>query len=177
MRIVNLLVASVVTIAAAIPAIADEATIARCPMGPGHGRMHGECDKFSRLDLTDEQNEKLYQLKEKFADQIGTTKVEIKKERRKMRDLLTQPTIDRKAVEIMQGKISSLKTSLCNAKLSFKLDASEILTAEQRKQLRYGSFGSSWGKPGTKVSDSDTEFTLLSLLPSDIDSDMDSDLN
>lgn len=185
MKIANLLVAATVIISAGLPVLAEETTtavnvsdnvIARCPMGPGGFRGHGGggCDKFGRLDLTDEQNEKLYQLKQKFADQIGLTKVEMKKEHRKMRDLLTQPTIDRKAVEAAHAKMNTLKTTLSNAKLAFKLDASEILTPEQRKQLRYGSFGQ-FGKGGsTKVSEADESSTLLSLVP---DMDLDTDAN
>ncbi len=183
MKITNLLAAAAVIMVSGLPAIAEETTavnandsvVAKCPMGPGGGfRGHGSgCDKFGRLDLSDEQNEKLYQLKQKFADQIGMTKVEIKKERRKMRDLLTQPAIDRKAVELAHGKINSLKTNLSNAKLTFKLDASEILTPEQRKQLRYGTGGGRGFGGGAKVSEADDESTLLSLLP---DNDLD-DLN
>jgi Spy/CpxP family protein refolding chaperone len=174
MKLANIFLATTVIITSGLPAIADESTIARCPTGP-HGPRMGDCHKFSRLDLTDEQNEKLYQLKEKFADQIGLTKVEIKKERRKMRDLLTQATIDRKAVEAAQSKINTLKTDLSNQKLSFKLDVSEILTAEQRKQLRYGSFGSSWGKEA-RVGEAQGKSTLIGLLP-DLDIDLDSDTN
>jgi len=177
MRITNLLALAAITICTTLPTLADDAAgndnaIARCPMGGsfhGHGGPRG-CNKFGQLDLTDEQNEKLYQLKQKFADQIGMSKVEMKKERRKMRDLLTQSAIDRKAVEAAQAKINTLKTSLSNAKLAFKLDASEILTPEQRKQLRYGT-GSSWSKGGIKVGESDEESTFISLLP---DMDLDS---
>lgn len=182
MRIANLLAAAVI-ISSGLPVFAEGTTaavktndnvIARCPMGPGGSfRGHGNgCDKFGRLDLSDEQNEKLYQLKQKFADQIGMTKVEMKRERRKMRDLLTQATIDRKAIEAAQIKLNTFKTTLANAKLAFKLDASEILTAEQRKQLRYGTFSSGWGKGQAKVSEVESESTLLSLVP-----DMDLDLS
>lgn len=174
MRIANLLAVATIVVSAGLPAFAEPATTvnvsdnvaARCPMGAGggyHGHGGNGCHKFGRLDLSDEQNEKLYQLKQQFADQIGTTRVEIKKERRKMRDLLTQPVIDRKAVELAHGKINTLKTNLSNAKLTFKLDASEILTPEQRKQLRYGT-GGGFGR-GAKVSEVDGESTLLTFMP------------
>lgn len=176
MRFTNALMAALV-ITSTMPVFAeDSSTIARCPMGGNyHSPRPDHCNKLSKLDLTDEQNEKLYQLKQKFADQIGMTKVEMKKERRKMRDLLTQPTIDRKAVEIAQSKINALKTNLSNQKLAFKLDASEILTAEQRKQLRYGSFGPGFGR-GAKLGEAEPESTLIGLLP-DFDIDLDSDTN
>ena len=184
MKVANLLSAAVILATSTLPALAQETRvsvgtdnlIARCPAGPGGGRMHGGCSAISRLDLTDEQSEKLYQARQKFADQIGVTKAELKKESRHMRDMLTQPTIDRKAVQLTQDKINTLKTSLANAKLAFKLDFSETLTAEQRKQLRYKAFTPRWGKgehTGAKVGESMEESTsLLSSLPETVDIDL-----
>ena len=89
------------------------------------------------LDLTDDQKEKIYNLKNKLADAVGPKRAELQSQERKLRDLLTQPTIDRSQIQGVQSKINSLRDDISNLKIAFKMDFSEQLTADQREKLRY----------------------------------------
>lgn len=106
--------------------------------GPG-GRHHGG-GHFSMLSgdnaLTDDQYEKMYELKNRTLDQVGPKMLELHTAQRHLRDLLTQETIDEKAAKKLQSQITGLKADLEGIKLDAKLSAMQTLTAAQRKELR-----------------------------------------
>ncbi|MBZ0185096.1 MAG: periplasmic heavy metal sensor [Candidatus Obscuribacterales bacterium] len=101
------------------------------PLG-GRGAFKG-----NQLELTSEQQEKAYNMKNKLMDQVEPKKTEMKKLKRELKDLLTKESIDRSAVEATQAKINSLHTDLANTTLAFKMDFNEMLTADQRQKLRF----------------------------------------
>ena len=97
----------------------------------------GPRDGAGKMNLSNDQLEKMYQLKNKLLDDIGPKKVELQKQKRHLKDLLTQETLDRGAIEATQSKINALKADMSNIALAFKMDLNENLTAEQRQNLRY----------------------------------------
>jgi len=107
-----------------------------CPVG---GRGFGDCPLFM-LDgenaVTDEQYEKLYDLKNKAMDQIGPKMLELMQAKRHLKDTLTSENIDEKAAKKLQNQITSAKSDIETIKLDGKLQAMQILTAAQRKELR-----------------------------------------
>lgn len=120
--------------------------------GPGGGMMFrrgGSCGMMGRggggcplrgLDgenaLTDEQYEKMYELKNKTLDQIGPKMLELMTASRHLRDALTQENIDDKAVKKLQNQITGLKSDVETIKLNSKVELMQSLTAGQRKALR-----------------------------------------
>lgn len=100
----------------------------------GPGAPGGERRKFG---FSDDQLQKMSSLNNKFKDGIATQAVQLGSLHRQLKDVFTQPQVDRaKAVEI-QSKINALKADLSIAKLNYKLDKMAILTPEQREKMRH----------------------------------------
>lgn len=90
-----------------------------------------------KLKLSDDQLEKINALRTRLADAAGPKRLELKKQKRSLRDLITQPTIDRSKVSEVQNKINSLHDDLSNMVLSFKVDSADVLSEDQRAELRH----------------------------------------
>lgn len=115
------------------------------PGGPGGFKHHrfgkGGCPMFASCltganALTDDQLEKLHALKNDFLDQAGPKMVEMFRLHRQMQDGLTSANIDSKSVNDAKAKMVQTKADLENLKLDSKIKAMNVLTAEQRKELR-----------------------------------------
>lgn len=92
-----------------------------------------------RFKFSEEQLEKIYNLKNKLADESGPNFVELMKQKRHLKDLITQPNLDRGAIHATQDKINKLSNELSNARLAFKIDMFDQLTPEQKQSMRYKS--------------------------------------
>jgi len=104
-------------------------------MRGGHwGR--GGCPWLGALDLSDDQYERIYALKNSFLDKVGPKMLEIRTQERHLKDTMTQPSVDAKAARNMQDKINNLRADVSNIKLDNKLAVLDVLTAEQRKKIR-----------------------------------------
>jgi Spy/CpxP family protein refolding chaperone len=88
--------------------------------------------------FTDEQLEKVFQVKSKFMDAVGPKMAELKSAQRALYDQLTQPEMDKGKVQALQGKINSLHADMANARLDQQIGLLGVLTPEQRKDLRRG---------------------------------------
>ncbi|MDZ4834621.1 MAG: hypothetical protein SGJ27_12655 [Candidatus Melainabacteria bacterium] len=81
--------------------------------GSRGGRHHGGGCPLWMLDgenaVTDDQYEKLYDLKNRTLDQIGPKMLELHTASRHLRDALTQETIDEKSAKKLQSQITGLK--------------------------------------------------------------------
>lgn len=86
--------------------------------------------------LTDEQYEKLYQIKMEMKDELGPMMVQYKSNKRHLNDMMTQEEIDTKAVKKLQEKMGSLKKDVSIKKLDYKLQMAQVLTGAQRSELR-----------------------------------------
>lgn len=110
--------------------------------GPGPGRcpMDSGCGPFGALSgenaLTDEQFEKLYEIKSQYLDKAGQKMVELHNSERHMKDLLTQVSVDKQKVKELQGKINEQRAALANLRLEKKLASLDVLTEAQRKEMR-----------------------------------------
>lgn len=88
------------------------------------------------LSLSDSQLESIHQLKNKLADDLGPKKLELSKQKRALKDLLTAKSIDKGSIQSTQDKINSLRADISNSMLVFKIDFQEQLTPEQREKVR-----------------------------------------
>ncbi len=100
------------------------------PLTRGEGRGKG-------LNLTDEQREQIFSLKNKLKDDLGPKKAELQKERRSLQDLLTQQSLDKGAIQKTNDRINALKNEMSNRFVAFAMDFNEQLTPEQRETIRY----------------------------------------
>ncbi len=111
------------------------------PGGPGGGWGHrgGPCPALmleGENAITDDQYEKLYELKNRTLDQMGQKVLDLKTAERHLRDTLSQENIDEKAAKKLQSQIISLKSDIEGIKLDSKLSMMQIFTAAQRKEMR-----------------------------------------
>lgn len=97
----------------------------------------GACHRRGGMSLSDEQLEKMGALRNKFLDSTSAQRTELESAMRQLKDVFTKSEIDRqKALEI-QSRINTLKSDLANARLNFKLESLNVLTAEQREKIRH----------------------------------------
>jgi Spy/CpxP family protein refolding chaperone len=96
--------------------------------GPG-GFMHG-------LNLSDEQSEKLMLMHDQMEEKVAAKRAELMSLHHKMALALFEATVDKSKVMGIQDRINQLQTELAGIGVNFALDFSELLTAEQRKQMR-----------------------------------------
>lgn len=125
------------------PAFAEDARLgeiaATVPIveGASVNVIGGEGVARPRMQFSDEQKEKFYELKNKLLTDVGPKKLALAEQKRILKDLLTKDTIDRKAVQAAQDKINSLHTELANVSIAYKMDFQQELTPDQRKLIRY----------------------------------------
>jgi Spy/CpxP family protein refolding chaperone len=92
------------------------------------------CPKFS---LSDSQLEKLRTLKDQAKLDTAQRKAQLKVYKHELFDLISKPSVDKEAALSLNTKINALKTELSNARLNFMLAAGDILTPEQKEQMRH----------------------------------------
>ena len=103
---------------------------------------HGGSDVMLLRSLTDssfsdEQLEKMYQIKSDFQDKSGAKFVEMMSLERNLRDMLTQPEFEKSKAQSLQNKINSAKADLANLRLDERMSLLAVLTPEQRKEVRH----------------------------------------
>lgn len=106
--------------------------------GPG-GSPGGPADKFGfeSLGLSDEQLEKFIVLKGQYEVSTAGKKAELKQKMRQMMNLLTDKDTDKQKALSLQTEINTLRSDLANSRVNFMLDASALMTPEQKKQIRH----------------------------------------
>jgi Spy/CpxP family protein refolding chaperone len=113
-------------------------------MAIGHGGMRGFSARrwghgggmFAGLNLTDTQLEQLFAIKRDSVGKNSAKMGELASASVQVHDAMLQPTIDRAKITALQGRINALKADLANSKLDNKLAMLNVLTAEQRADLR-----------------------------------------
>jgi Spy/CpxP family protein refolding chaperone len=105
-----------------------------CAPGMRHSR-HGGFSK--RLNLSDDQLEKIASLKNDLRTATASQKAQLKSLNFELKSLLLQPTVDKSKAMALEGNINSLKTDLATKRLSFKIDLLAVLTEDQKKELKH----------------------------------------
>jgi len=88
------------------------------------------------LDLSDEQVEKLAAIKASAADKAGPVMIKLHSLERDYRNALVQPEINSEQVNKIQGQIASQKQALDGIFGDSILASAQVLSVEQRKQLK-----------------------------------------
>ena len=97
------------------------------PSGSKERRMHPM--------LSEDQMKKMVALKDQYRIDVAAKQAEVMALHHKMGDLLSEASINRKAVTDLHGKIAALNADLAQQHLKFVLDSSEIFTPEQRSKM------------------------------------------
>lgn len=126
---------------------------------PGHGMAghhpmwghHFRCP-WERLEgayaLTDDQYQKLYDIKGQFIASIVPKGLNIWMLGRKMKDLLNVGNVDTAAVKDMEKQIAAATSDLSMTAMDSIIAANQVLTAEQRKELHKIDIRSTLGGSG-----------------------------
>jgi Spy/CpxP family protein refolding chaperone len=102
------------------------------PMGPG-----------ANLNLSKEQADKMWQIKEKFHNDTQALRYELFQKRFELKTLYADPKADDATILAKQKELNSLQQKLFDKMAQLKLEQRKILTPEQLKTLSetYGGRG------------------------------------
>jgi len=109
--------------------------------GPGHGYGPGMMGgygggPFAALNLTDEQQKKIFDLQEQNRRKNFDTMSKMRAEMFQMRRLYNSDKLDEKAVLEQQKKVDELRRQVLASRLETHQQIEGVLTPEQRKKLR-----------------------------------------
>ncbi len=88
-----------------------------------------------RIGATDEQREKLSNIAKSVAKDVFPLRQKIRSARKEARELLSQPTVDRDAIERLRSEQVANMDELSKRLATALTDAAEVLTPEQRKDV------------------------------------------
>lgn len=147
---VGMLVVLFVALAATVFAFGPGQGPAGYGGGGGPGLMHGGpgYGPAANLNLSKEQTDKMWQLKEKQRNETSAMRYELFQKRNELRSLYTNPAADDAAILAKQKEVNTLRTKLQDKMAQFKLDGRKILTPEQLKQLNESGRGFGFGGKG-----------------------------
>jgi Spy/CpxP family protein refolding chaperone len=111
-------------------------------MGGYGGGMGGYGGPMAALNLTDEQQDKLFALQEANRKKNWDTMSNMRSETFKLRRMYNADSVDSKALLEQQKKVDDLRRQMLASRLDTRKQMESVLTPEQRKQLR--QFGPWW---------------------------------
>lgn len=105
----------------------------------GYGRGGGP---MAALNLTDEQQDKLFAIQEANRKKNWDTMSSMRSEMFKLRRMYNAESVDSKALLEQQKKVDDLRRQVLASRLDMRKQMESVLTPEQRKQVR--QFGPWW---------------------------------
>jgi Spy/CpxP family protein refolding chaperone len=109
----------------------------------GYGRGFGG-GPMAALNLTDEQQEKIFAIQEDNRKKNWDTMSKMRSETFKLRRLYNADNVDSKALVEQQRKVDDLRRQMLTVRLDMRKQVESVLTPEQRKQIR--QFGPWWAR-------------------------------
>ena len=113
--------------------------------GPGIGMSHG-AGMYANLNLTQEQQDKMWQAREKFRNDTSAARYEMFKKRAELKNLYADPNSSDAAILAKQKETNALRQSMQDKAVQFKLAQRKILTPEQIKKIGESDHGPGMGK-------------------------------
>ena len=114
--------------------------------GPGMGGYGRGGGPMAALNLTDEQQDKLFALQEANRKKNWDTMSSMRTEMFKLRRMYNAESVDSKALLEQQKKVDDLRRQVLASRLDMRKQMESVLTPEQRKQMR--QFGPWWMHEG-----------------------------
>ena len=112
--------------------------------GPGGGYGRGPGGAFTALNLSDDQQEKIFAIQEEHRRKNVDTMSKVRTETFKLRRMYNAESIDSKAFVEQQGRVDELRRQMLASRLETHKKVQSVLTPEQRKQVR--QFGPWWAR-------------------------------
>ena len=108
--------------------------------GYGYGMMEGYGRGFggplAALNLSDEQQEKVFALQEEHRRKNSDAMSRMRSENFKLRRMYNAESVDPKALVEQQRKVDELRRQMLGSRLEMRKQMEAVLTPEQRKQMR-----------------------------------------
>ncbi len=124
----------------------------KCGYGPGFHRHggggFGGPGAGAYLDLSKEQMDKMWQIKDKYRNEMRQTRYELYQKRLEARKLFTDPKADDATILAKQKEISALQQKMRDRMVQMKLEERRVLTPEQLQKLNETQRG--WGRGGRR---------------------------
>jgi Spy/CpxP family protein refolding chaperone len=134
--------------------------------GPEKGRESGRAMKgmiqhrdemIKKLKLTDQQKDKIKDLRTAFQMSIVDLRADLQKSRIDLKALKSKDNLNRDEVVAAVGKVNSSRDAISLAVANHMFDVYQVLTPEQQKiwkeNARHGEGKREWGKRGHKEFD------------------------
>ncbi len=113
-------------------------------MGGGGGYGRGAPGPIAALNLSDEQQEKLFAIQEENRRKNWDKMSEVRSEAFRLRRMYNAENVDPKGLLEQQKKVDDLRRGLLASRLEMRKQMESVLTPEQRKQAR--QFGPWWAQ-------------------------------
>ncbi len=119
--------------------------------GPGgfggcRGGGYGAGPGIAGVDLSKEQLDKMWQLKDKFYGDTKDLRYQMFQKRLDMRTLYADPKTDSAALLAKQKELNALRQKMQDKMAEFKIAQRQVLTPEQLQKYSDGSFGRGHGR-------------------------------
>lgn len=108
-------------------------------MGPGMGMMDQP-----DLDLSDEQRSQIDKIRAEARKKQLSLARQLRSEQRKLQALYDADKPDREAIRAQRKKVQELQLQMMQNRMTAHNDIEDVLTDEQREQLRYHWWGHGW---------------------------------
>jgi Spy/CpxP family protein refolding chaperone len=97
-----------------------------------------ECEPWpEELELTDEQMEKLVDLRLDYEIKIAEKEAQLMSNMKQMALLMTSTKTDKEAIMALNGKTNSLRADLDTARVQKMIAAMDIMTPKQKEQIHH----------------------------------------
>jgi len=121
-----------------VSAVATTAFAFGCGRGPGYGPCpQGGFQGPVYLSLTAEQMEKIKQIQEEHWREVKPLQEQTFAKRDEIRKLWLEPNPDRAKILAAQNEMRNLRDQIEDRTTAFYLEASKILTPEQKDKIKY----------------------------------------
>jgi periplasmic protein CpxP/Spy len=121
-----------------VSAVATTAFASGCGRGPGYGPCpEGGFQGPAGLDLTAEQMQKIKQIREMQWREMRPLQKQTFAKRDEIRKLWLEPNPDQAKIMAAQKEMQSLRDQIEDKTTAFYLEASKILTPEQKDKIQY----------------------------------------
>ncbi len=119
------------------------------PRGGGGGPYYGGlCKMHSELNLTKEQSERLWQIRERFNADTEKLRYEIFQKSLELKSLYGDSKADKTTILNKQKELNALRNKLDDRRAQMRVEQREVLTPEQLNKLNQFRTGHGYGRMG-----------------------------
>jgi Spy/CpxP family protein refolding chaperone len=112
------------------------------------GGFGGPMGIAANLNLSKEQTEKMWQLKERFHNDTQKLRFELFQKRIELKDLYADPKTDEATLIAKQKDLNALRQNMQDKMSQIRIEQRKILTPDQIKKLSETSYGPGFGWKG-----------------------------